>query len=241
MKFPHRICQFLRGQSPGVIRCSDRQDGICIFFCFPDDLSVILVTEHSHDIDDPFSLKIPLNGRSQHVCCCRVMSSVNHKIRFCPEKCKSSWPGGTFQSILSLDQCCGISLFIQDFQCPERCHRILFLIGTCQGYCIFFSFIKKSLAGDGCFQYLCAVPVCCLVRHILFCAYSSYDRLCLRLLLYSYHMTVRFNDAGLFFCYLAQGISKKCRMIHTDGYQNGKNCSTYNVGGIQIAAHTNFH
>ena len=65
MKFPHRICQLLRGQSPGVIRCRNRQDGICVFFCFPDDLAVILVTEHSHDVDDPFPLKYrPMDAAS---------------------------------------------------------------------------------------------------------------------------------------------------------------------------------
>ena len=102
MEFPHCVCQFLGGQRPGVIRSRNGEDGICVFFCFLDDFAVIFVTEHSHDIDDPFSLKIPFNGCCQHVCRRRVMSSVNHKIRLRSKKSKSSRPGGTFQSILSL-------------------------------------------------------------------------------------------------------------------------------------------
>ena len=146
-----------------------------------------------------------------------------------------------FQAILPLLLCCRISLLIQDFQCPECCHCILLLVCTCQGYRVLLSFIKKNLSCHGCFQNFRIIPVSHLVWYILFLTYSSDHSFCFRLLLHCYHMTVRLDNAGFFLCDFTQGISKKCRMIHTDRYQNGKNCRTDYVGGVQIAAHANFH
>ena len=57
MKFPHRICPAPAGSEPWGYPVPQSSGWYLRIFCFPDDLAVILVTEHSHDVDDPFSLK----------------------------------------------------------------------------------------------------------------------------------------------------------------------------------------